>query len=126
MDVSLIKRFFLWSEDPHTLADWYVSVLGLTRDFGLDLPDDTGVSLSAPDGGLIWIGYHDQVKGKNRDPYRFMISFIVESVSEKAKEMKTHGVHFVAEPFMAPTKDKWCATFEDPEGNLMQLFSKNP
>ena len=124
MKTKLIKRFFIWSEKPFELAKWYEEMLGLRRDFELNLSDDTGVSLSAPQGGLIWIGYHDKVKGKNKDPYRFMISFIVDSVKDAYKEMTEKEVEFIVKPFLAPTKDKYCATFKDPEGNIMQLFSK--
>jgi len=126
MKAKLIKRFFIWSEKPFELAKWYEEMLGLKRDFELNLPDDTGVSLSAPQGGLIWIGYHDKVKGKNKDPYRFMVSFVVDSVKEVYEEMKKNKVKFVAKPFLTPTKDKYCATFMDPEGNVMQIFSDNP
>ena len=124
MKTKLIKRFFIWSEKPFELAKWYEEMLGLRRDFELNLSDDTGVSLSAPQGGLIWIGYHDKVKGKNKDPYRFMISFIVDSVKDAYKEMTEKEVEFIVKPFLAPTKDKYCATFKNPEGNIMQLFSK--
>lgn len=126
MQTKLIKRFFIWSERPRELADWYITHLGLAQDFELTLPDDTGVSLTAPEGGLLWIGFHDQVHGQNKDPYRFMISFIVDSVSASYESLRAAGTQFIAEPFLAPTKDKWCATFKDPDGNIMQIFSDKP
>lgn len=71
----------IWSEDYKNLARWYESALGFKVRKNLDLPNDTGIDFDFEDT-YFFIGKHDKVKGKNKDPYRMMIGFNVKSVSE--------------------------------------------
>ena len=112
----------LWSEDYVSLARWYQDVLCLPFKEKSNIPGDSYVAFDFGDNWF-WIGQHDQVSGKNKDPYRVMIEFYVESVSEAFEELKKQNVEFIAEPFEDPLDAKgWCMTFKDPDGNILQMY----
>ncbi len=114
----------IWSEDYKTLAKWYTDVLGFQVKEQAELPNDSYIAFDFGDNWL-WIGKHDMVHGKSKDPYRIMIEFYVESVEATAKELKEKGVAFIAEPFAEPTgTGNWCTTVADPEGNILQFYGK--
>jgi uncharacterized glyoxalase superfamily protein PhnB len=123
MKVEKLDSFMVWSENPKELADWYIDTFNFELRSQLNLPDDTGYDLKIGNENIIfWIGYHDKVHGKNNDPYRIMIGFIVDDVYKAYEELKTKGVEFIAEPKISPTNDYDVATAVDPEGNIIQLF----
>lgn len=111
----------LWSGDYEKLARWYEEVLGFKVGRRLTLPDDTGVDFDfAPT--YFYVGKHDKVNGKNKDPYRIMIGFNVESISEAYEELKVKGITWIAKPFEGPPGGFWCMTIQDPDGNIVQFF----
>lgn len=112
----------LWSDNYQELARWYQEVLKLPFKQKSDLPTDTFIAFDFGDNWF-WIAPHDKVHGKNKDPYRIMIEFYVESVMDAYKELKEHNVEFIAVPFPDPLGgDGWCMTFKDPDGNLIQMY----
>lgn len=113
----------LWSENYEKLAKWYEDVLGFKVNRRLTLPDDTGVDFDFLPS-YFYVGKHDKVKGKSKDPYRIMTGFNVESVSEAYNELKNKPVTFIAKPFEGPPGGFWCMTIADPEGNLLQFFGQ--
>ena len=120
-----ISTILIWSEDYRKLADWYQHVFNLKINEELNHPKDTGVLFEFPDGGpWLWIGQHSEIKGKNKDHLRIMFNINVESVQKAYAYLKEEGVHFLAEPFKAPTMEKWFATFSDPDGNTVQIIGK--
>jgi len=72
----------------------------------------------------LWIGSHSDVKGKNPDPPRHMFNINVDSVSEAFEYLTKKHVTVIAEPFKAPTFDKYFATLADPDGNYVQIIGK--
>lgn len=119
--IKNISAILIWSEDYRKLATWYSEKLGLKVLEELNHPQDTGVGFQVGNVYL-WIGQHSQVKGKNKDMHRHMFNFAVDSVSETYKELLAKGVKFHAEPFKAPTFNKYFATFYDLDDNLVQLI----
>jgi len=111
----------LWSDDYENLAKWYEDVLGFPVAQRLTLPDDTGVDF-AFQPAYFYVGKHDKVQGKSKDPYRVMINFNVESVQEVYKELKDKKVTIIAKPFEGPPGGFWCMTVADPEGNILQFL----
>ncbi len=122
MLVNKISSVCIWSADYKKLARWYQDVFELEVDSEITLPDDTGVTFMI-EGVYFWIGYHDKVKGKNKDKYRIMVGFDVESVAALYKKLIKKGVEFIAKPTLSPTKDYYVATAIDPEDNVIQFFS---
>lgn len=111
----------IWSEDYEKLAKWYEDVLGFKVRERLTLPDDTGVDFQFGDV-YFYVGKHNKVKGKSRDPYRIMVHFNVDSVTEIYNELVKKNVTIIAPPFEGPPGGFWCTTIADPEGNILQFF----
>ncbi|MDQ6984787.1 MAG: hypothetical protein Q9M91_04265 [Candidatus Dojkabacteria bacterium] len=92
----------------------------------LDLADDTGTNLIIGYGSvLFWIGYHDQIKGKSKDPLRVMPPFEIDDVFETEKELKEKGVQIIANAQLSPTKDFYYLTIQDLDDNTINLYSFN-
>ncbi len=113
----------IWSSDYQKLAKWYEDVLGFTFTDNAELLNDSFVSFSLGDCWF-WIGKHDKVEGKNKDPYRIMPEFYVESVMDTYNEIKDKDVTIIAKPFQEPTSDNWCMTIMDPEDNILQFYGR--
>jgi hypothetical protein len=116
-----ISTILIWSEDFKALSDWYKNVFDFQVVEELDHPQDTGVLFRVGNTNL-WIGQHSEVYGKNKDIHRHMFNIDVESVTEACEYLKGKDVEFLAEPFKAPTFDKYFATFYDLDQNLVQLI----
>lgn len=114
----------VWSADYKKLAQWYIDVLGFTPAESAELDNDSYVAFAWGDN-YFWVGKHDKVEGVNKDPYRIMIEWYVESVMETYEELKAKGVKIIAEPFAEPTGGgNWCMTVADPEENILQFYGK--
>lgn len=114
----------IWSENYKKLAKWYEEVLNFKVSMSMELPNDSFVAFDFGENWF-WIGKHSKVRGKSKDPYRIMIGFHVDSVTEVYNELKKKGVEFIAKPFQEPDgSDGWAATFKDSEGNILQLFGR--
>lgn len=122
--IESIESILIWSENYKELATWYEEKLELVPESELTLPNDTGVTFNL-NGILLWIGYHDGVKGKNKDKYRLMPGFNVSSVTEVYNKLVAKDVEFIQEPIISPTKDYYVATAVDLDGNILQFFSDN-
>lgn len=119
-----IDCVLIWSQHPEKLTKFYKQVLELKVLQELDHPQDTGYLFELESGPQLWIGKHSEVKGKNQDPARHMINFLVDSVDKSYRWLKSKGVKFIAKPFAGPTGNGYFATFIDPEGNILQLWSR--
>ena len=64
---------------------------------------------------------HDGVDGTTGDPYRIMINFQVDDIRAVAKRLTGAGVDFIRPPSQEAWGG-WIATFDDPDGNLIQLL----
>ena len=123
MKYHKISTILIWSENFRALADWYQKTFNLKSVEEINHPDDTGVLFEFPAGGTwLWIGQHSEVHGKNPNPHRIMFNIDVDSVSQAHEELKSKGVEFFAEPFKAPTFDKYFATLYDLDGNMVQII----
>lgn len=125
--ISGYDSFLLWSTNYQELAKWYQEKLNLKVITQLNLPDDSDYLLSVGESKTpLWIGYHDKVHGKSKDPYRIMIGFTVTNIEQMCEELKNKGVEFEADLTISPTGDYKVATIKDPEGNIIQLFDLTP
>lgn len=111
----------MWSGNYKKLAKWYQEKLGLKKIGEVNHPEDMCIGFRIGDVEL-WVGYHDKVKGKNKDKYRIMLNLAVESVTVSYQSLSKKGVKFIVKPFKAPTFDKYFATFQDLDGNILQLI----
>lgn len=123
MQFQKISTILIWSENWQKLADWYQSTFKLKMVEEINHPQDTGRLFEFPEGGVwLWIGQHSQIKGQNSDPHRIMFNINVDSVDKAFVYLQKQGAKIIANPFKAPTFDKWFATFSDPEGNTLQVI----
>ncbi len=119
----------LWSENPDKLMPFYRDVLGMDVVLKLDLPDDYGYALNAGESMPMWIGKHDKVVGKSKEPFRHMVNLYVDDVMAWWEKIKDRDdIEVIQEPMVTPpTRDKdeseqlHVVTFLDPEGNCVQL-----
>lgn len=116
-----VSDIIIWSKDYKKLAKWYQEKLGIEKIGEVNHPQDKAIGFRIGTVEL-WIGFHDKVKGKNKDKYRIMHNFTVDSVSVSYENLSKKGIKFIAKPFKAPTFDKYFATFEDLDGNILQLI----
>lgn len=124
MIVNSVGSVLIWSENWRQLANWYKNILELPVESELSLPDDTGVNFKINDF-YFWVGMHDQIRGKNKDKYRIMIGFDVDSVAKTYEILTERGVEFILKPSPSPTKTFFVATALDPEDNIIQFYSDN-
>ena len=108
----------VWTEDLERLVQFYRDTLGLTlRD------RHNGWANFAFGEMRLNLGFHDQVSGEAKDPYRIMLSFSVDDISAEYDRLSGQGVEFIR----VPEKEDWggmVATFVDPDGNVLQLLEK--
>ncbi|MBM3218604.1 MAG: hypothetical protein FJZ38_07945 [Candidatus Rokubacteria bacterium] len=107
----------IWSEDINNLLPFSRDVLG----FKVGVQSDGFVVLSEQ-GAPPWLalGTHSQVRGRNTDPARHMVSLTSDAVDSDWKRLKGAGVEFIENPTDYGTLR--IATLKDPEGNLLQLL----
>lgn len=123
MNVDKFDSVMIWSENWRELANWYMDTFHFEKGDEVNLFNDTGMTLKVgKEEVILWIGYHDKVTGKNKDPFRIMIGFHVDDVYQSYEELSAKGVEFISKPQVSPTKDYDVATAVDPEGNVIQLF----
>jgi len=108
----------IWSSDVNNLLPFYRDVLGLT--VGIQIPGF--VVFGTPGTPVLALGTHSEVRGRNADPARHMVSLMTDDIDTDWKRLKAAGVSFVENP---TDYDRLrIATLEDPEGNLIQLLQR--
>ena len=110
------------SEDPSALSEFYTKVLGKPG------WDDGGYVGWQAGSGMLMIGPHSEVKGRNEMPGRIILNFETTDFRGEFERVKGLGAKVEHEPYQPgdSTGDFWLATFEDPDGNYFQLASPMP
>ena len=118
-----IEGVTIWSSDHHRLAEWYQQIFKLKKVQELAIPYDHAIALATEEGDLLlWIGEHSEVEGRNKDPFRIMISYFIDDVQKMESHLKEHNVEIIAGPAESPDGSRFFLTARDPEKNLIQLF----
>jgi predicted enzyme related to lactoylglutathione lyase len=119
-----LTTLMISSEDPKALSDFYTKVLGAP---GWDEGGYVGWQVGT---GMLMIGPHSEVKGRNEMPGRFIFNFETPDVKGEFKRIKELGVTVQQEPYrpggVEGPAEMLLATFEDPDGNYFQLASPMP
>jgi predicted enzyme related to lactoylglutathione lyase len=79
------------------------------------------VVMGDPNGPSVALGTHSDVRGKAQDPARHMVAFETDDIDAEYARLRSKGVDFI-EPPGAAVDGVRVATFEDPDGNYLQLL----
>ena len=117
-----LTTVMMGSEDPKDLRDFYTKVLGEPA------WDDGGFVGWQAGSGMLMIGQHSEVKGRNEMPGRIILNFETPDVAAEFERIKGVGAAVVQDPYQpsAEQPNFWIATFEDPDGNYCQLATPMP
>jgi predicted enzyme related to lactoylglutathione lyase len=120
-----LTTIMISSEDPKALSEFYKKVLGEPG------WEDGGYVGWQAGSGMLMIGPHSEVKGRNEMPGRFIFNFETPDVKGEFKRIKDLGVTVQQEPYKpggdgGEGPEMLLATFEDPDGNYFQLASPMP
>ena len=110
------------SEDPALLSAFYKKVLGEPG------WEDGGYVGWQAGSGMLMIGPHSEVKGRNEMPARIMVYFETTDVKSEFDRLKGLGATVEHEPYQPGPSggEMWLATLADPDGNYFQLASPMP
>ncbi len=116
-----LTTVMIGTEDPKALREFYVKVLGEPS-----WEDSSYVGWQAGNG-MLFIGAHSEVKGRNEMPGRILLNFETPDVQGEFERIKGLGATVHQEPYHPGGDERMTiATFEDPDGNFFQLASPMP
>jgi predicted enzyme related to lactoylglutathione lyase len=115
------NSILIGSEHAPELAAYYTKVLGEPMFSG------GGYSSWMVGTGVVTVGPHDQVHGKNAEPGRCIWNIESEDVQGDFDRMKAAGAIVVREPYQmegeADMPSVTIATLADPDGNYFQVMT---
>ena len=116
--IENVVGVIIWTEDLERLATFYQEVVGLTP----HSVQPTFISYRFGEMRFS-LGVHEKVSGPSRDPYRVMINLGVTEIHQVYERLKERGVAFIRPPEQEHWGG-WVATFQDPDGNILQLLQQ--
>ena len=112
-----LNSLIVFSENPSSLMDFYKKVL--QKETKWSGGDFSGIEAGS---GVLIIGPHDKVKGKNTQPERMIYNLETDDVEAEFARIKELGAGVVAEPYHPDEEPTMTlATLSDPDGNYFQL-----
>jgi predicted enzyme related to lactoylglutathione lyase len=112
------NNILIGSDDPDRLVDYYRKVLGEPT---LVEGGYSGWQLGS---GMVSIGPHSEVHGKNPQPGRLIWNIETPDVQGEFERMKAAGAIVIKEPYtFDEAPGYWIATLADPDDNYFQLTS---
>ena len=116
--ITDVVGVIIWTDNLERLLRFYQDTLGL------EPHSRHGDFVSFQwDKMRLGIGLHSSVTGQSKDPHRIMINLGTKEIHGLTQRLKERGVSFLREP----EKEHWggwVATFEDPDGNIIQLLQQ--
>jgi glyoxylase I family protein len=115
-----IEHTAIASVNAAALADWYVSVLGLTVNYR----SANAIFVKASDGSMIEIIHSEGDRGEQtlRTPGIRHLALAVTDFDTVFTELKNKGVSFLGEP--QESKGNKVVFFTDLEGNYLHLLQR--
>jgi predicted enzyme related to lactoylglutathione lyase len=112
------NSILIGSADPDRLVEYY------TRLFGEPGVADGGYTGWQLGSGLVTVGPHSEVTGKNPQPGRLIWNIETADVKGEFERMKAAGAIVVREPYgFEGYPDSLIATLADPDDNYFQLMT---
>jgi predicted enzyme related to lactoylglutathione lyase len=110
------NNILIGSENPGRLAEFYEKL------FGEPAFRDESYSSWQLGSGVVSVGPHSEVKGRNASPGRIIWNIETADVKGETERFRAAGATVIAEAYsFEGFPDSWIATFEDPDGNYFQL-----
>lgn len=106
------------TDDPARLVSFYRDVVGLP------LNDRGDAFLVGPEAQILIDG-HSETKGRAKEPQRVLINMFVADIAKEQARLEAQGVKFIRDQ----GKEYWggiISTFQDPDGNYLQLIEYRP
>ena len=114
--ITGVVGVILWTSNLDTMRTFYRDSLRLP------LHSDHGDFVVFRFGNMrLNMGLHDAVNGPTTEPYRIMINLGVDDIHAEHNRLVDAGVVFIRPP-ERESWGGWVATFQDPDGNLLQLL----
>ena len=106
----------IWTGNLDVMREFYQEKLGLT-------PHSVRPNFIAFKWGDVRfsIGEHSAVRGRSPDPHHIMVNLATDDIHGDYERLRSHGVRFIRPPEREHWGG-WVATFEDPDGNILQLL----
>lgn len=117
--IRKLDGVLLSSANPKKLAKFYREVVGLKQSGEYEMGED-GESVFEFADAMLYINPHTAVKGKNKNPERFMMNFEVDDIEKEAPKLKKKGAKVVQDIYHIEGYGL-IATFADVDGNYFQL-----
>lgn len=111
-----LNSIMIGTEDVETLAKFYGEVFGKKEDMA-----DGGYHGWLVGSCFFTVGKHSEVKGKSKDPARFIFNIETKEVKNEFERIKKLGAKVIKEPY--EMGGAWIATLADPDGNYFQLMT---
>ncbi len=117
-DITGIAGVIIWTEPGrHTeMAAFYRDTVGLTP-----RSDREGFINFEWGSVRLTVARHSSVTGSSKDPLRTMVNLEVADIHPVHDRLVAAGVPFTRPPEQEPWGG-WIATFNDPDGNTVQLM----
>jgi glyoxylase I family protein len=121
--ITGIEHVGLAAEDPQTLVDWYITLLGFRIVYAL--PDRRTYFIRARNGGMIEVYPAQHACPALDNVHRGLrhIALTVTDCDATVKALREQGVA-VPEATRVSTVEMKLAFFQDPEGNLLHLVER--
>lgn len=114
-----LNNILIFSENPKDLAEFYKKILQKDPEWAEG--DFQGFRVGS---GMMAIGGHENIHGKNLSPERLIFNFETNDVGGEFERIKNLGAKVIAKPYHPMEDSKMLiATFADPDGNYFQLVS---
>ena len=118
--LGTIHSVVIWTEDLSRLTPFYRDKLGLTTEMESD--EFAVFTAASPGATQIALGRHSEVSGRSKEPERIMVNFLVPDCQKAYEDLKGRSVEFSRAPSVDQDDGFMIATFQDPDGNTLQLF----
>ncbi|OGM04712.1 hypothetical protein A2715_01330 [Candidatus Woesebacteria bacterium RIFCSPHIGHO2_01_FULL_39_32] len=119
-----LESIILGSGNATKLAKFYKEVVGLSVTTKAEMGEGkTKANVYSFEFGKtsdLYIMDHSKVKGKNRNPERYIVNFEVDDIKKEAKRLEKAKVKKIADIYHLEGYG-WIATFADIDGNYFQL-----
>lgn len=115
-----MESVLLFSENAKKLAAFYRDVVGLKVTFQRVMGEGQDVYEFKLKGTTLNILDHSDVKGRAREPKRFMVNLEVDDIEDEVARLKGKKVKVIQDIYHVQDYG-YIATLEDPDGNYFQF-----